>query len=145
MLQSLNFMIQTLLSSFLWCILNQSFSMQSIIIGAIIGALSYVFSRGMLGSSKEHPMYISLFFQLYKFPLLIFNIFKSGLKVIPYLFGSKFQVQVITHSTDTNDKLHNTFIANGITLTPGTVALDLQNQKLLVLTLVPNKERRKDT
>jgi len=74
----------------------------------------------------------------FKFVMYIFWLFKeifiSTLYMIKLIFGRKTQLEPVVHFIATNPRLakENTLYANSITLTPGTMTIDIYQDKLRV-------------
>ena len=69
--------------------------------------------------------------------VLIIQIYKSGFAAIGKILRGKLNTSVISISTDIQDDLIISFLANAITLTPGTVTIDKEGNNLKVLWLDP--------
>lgn len=73
---------------------------------------------------------------------LAYNILKSALVVMLLCLSGKIDPQVMEVGTCLKKPIAYLFLANSITLTPGTVtiAIDLKNQTLKVASIVPRRQ-----
>lgn len=65
---------------------------------------------------------------------LMVNIYKASLKGIWLIIKGQDQVHMMTKKVDLNEDWQKILLANSITLTPGTIAVDYIGETLLVLT-----------
>ena len=84
--------------------------------------------------------YYELFpFNLYKsgkyFLFLLTKIYSSGFSIIPYIIRGKSNPKFIEIYTDLESNVDLVVLSNSITLTPGTITVDLDGHKLLILWL----------
>ncbi len=89
------------------------------------------------------------YFHLYKFNLikwikytayLLYQIFKSGFSIIPVILSGNANPTFVSIQTDLVDNFDKLVLANSITLTPGTITVDLEGQQLLVLWMNPSSQ-----
>lgn len=85
--------------------------------------------------AKAYPIDLLLLFS-YTFKLLI-EIYKAGYNVIKAIISGKVDPQIFTIKTSLKSAMMQSILANSITLTPGTVTIDMQGQQLDVLWLTP--------
>lgn len=69
--------------------------------------------------------------------LLVWEIYKAGLAVLPYIISGKANPTILSIHTELEDNLEIALITNSITLTPGTISLDVRGQNILVLWINP--------
>lgn len=125
------------ISTVFWCILNESFSLIRLVEGIIVAAITtlcihYLFKDQL---DKGVSYRLSLYKLLKLVIVLFWNIYSSAAKTIKMiLFKSPSATVVKVHTKSTN-AWYNCLIANSITLTPGTITLNLAEQELTVLRL----------
>lgn len=126
----------SLLGSIIWCILYENISVGRILEGFIVGFLCVLFANGFLMTRQTYKAYYinPLIFINFIF-VLIFDIIKSGILIIPSLITGKTNVGIVKISTKIDGGLMTSTIANAITLTPGTVTIDKNENELIVLWL----------
>ncbi|PKM51355.1 MAG: hypothetical protein CVV02_07045 [Firmicutes bacterium HGW-Firmicutes-7] len=132
------------ISTVFWCILNESFALNRLIEGVVVSVITYLFIYFLFadqsGTSISYRLSI---LALIKLTIILgWNIYLSSLRAIKIiLFQSPSPAPTIVHvHTKAINKWHKCLIANAITLTPGTVTLNLTNDELIVLWLYPTSD-----
>lgn len=69
------------------------------------------------------------------FFVLIIEIYKSGFNIIGKIISGQINPQIVDIKTDLHEDYKRCILANSITLTPGTVTIDLYKDSLKVLWL----------
>jgi multicomponent Na+:H+ antiporter subunit E len=131
-----------IVSVFFWCILNENFSLVTILIGIavslvanIVVALLFTDEEGFTG-----PYRLSFISLLRYIWVLFANIIKSAIAVIHIILFKDDTPMIITIKTDIHRIWPVCLIANGITLTPGTVTIDIKDNEITVLWLNPTTD-----
>lgn len=121
-----------------WLILSQNFNFERIVVGTVVCAIIFVFNKEFLNNPRKNSsIYVSLSnvkcFILY-FAVLIKEIFKSNFHVAKIVLSPKLNISpsIVTINTKLKSELNKTILANSITLTPGTLTLDMYDDKLIV-------------
>ncbi|MCB0326236.1 MAG: Na+/H+ antiporter subunit E [Bdellovibrionales bacterium] len=121
-----------------WMVLSQKFDFFHLGMGLLSSILVSMYTRKIFAHSpykKVHAFsikHLSLLF-LY-FPWLLIEIIKANIQVAIAVLkpNMDLQLQTFTIKTKLPKGLPRLIFANSITLTPGTVTLDLQGDELLV-------------
>jgi len=119
-----------------WFLLTLNFSPLNLIMGTIISIVVTRASYGILYDNKGFifkPLVILTLIK-YFFNLLI-EIYKSSFTYIVRIIKKDCDPFIVEIELDVTDPLIITIIANSITLTPGTITVDTDKNKLTVLTL----------
>ncbi len=119
-----------------WLILSPRISLQAMIIGLIISIILVLYNQDLLFEEKETSFYSSRgFIGLFKFiGILIVEIIKANLDVAKIVLSPSMPVSPcfvrvpLRHKKDLNKVLY----ANSITLTPGTLSVDIKKGEILV-------------
>lgn len=125
------------ISTVFWCILNESFAPIRLVEGILVAVITtlcihYIFKDQL---DKGISYRLSPFKLLRLVFVLFWNIYASAIKTIKIiLFHSPTPTIIKIHTKSTN-AWHNCLIANAITLTPGTITINLDEQELTVLQL----------
>lgn len=137
-----NHWLMTLVTIFFWCILNESFRFTTILIGLPISVFTNVVIYLLFTDTDNAGKNDSLnFLQLLKYVIvLFFNIFKSAKTVLGIILYSDDTPMIVTIKTKALKEWPRCLIANAITLTPGTVTIDLTDDLLTVLWLNPTTD-----
>ena len=116
----------------LWVILLGEFSLVSIIGGFLVGGGSLYFARKMIPLKKiEGVSFLKLI--LYPFSL-IGEIYVMGFLVIRMILTGA-RVDIVDVNTRLKNDVLVTILLNSITLTPGSIPLDLKDDVVTVLNL----------
>jgi len=132
----LNTVLVVLICTGIWLILNENVSWYLFFIGVLLGSLSLVFIRYFLkirySDRKEFiklgaiPLYV-----LYLIPL----IYKAGFVTLLKIITGDIKPGVVEIKTDLKNETYRCLLANAITLTPGTITVDKNDDKIKVLWL----------
>lgn len=125
-----------LLYFILWVIYNGSFTLEICIFGLVIAAVMLVFTCKFMDYSLSRELYnykkIILFLR-YLF-LLVKEIVKANLGVIRLILTQKEEVEpmLVSFHSDVKTPVGKAFLANAITLTPGTITVTLEGDEFTV-------------
>ena len=118
-----------------WLILSGKITFEIIWIGLLISILVFAFAHFFFGWSwrRERNAYILLPFCIVYAAVLVWEILKANIAITPYIFGKKKPDGVIVKfDSGLSSRAANVFLANSITLTPGTITLE-QNDSLFTV------------
>jgi len=120
-----------------WVIFNQNFTLEIAIFGVVISAAIYLFACKFLDYSIKKDLFI-----MKKLPLiiqyvfiLIWEVLKANVVIFKSFFTltkEKREPVIVTFHTKLKSNTARTFLANAITLTPGTITMSLEDDKLTV-------------
>jgi len=124
---------------FIWVILRESFSPLSVIAGVALSIGCIYFYRkllplGRVESIKYSRLIIYVFY-------LIGQIYISGFYVIRLIIQGA-SVDIVELETKIKNESMRILLADSITLTPGSILLDLEGQKLTLLCLKMRNDTR---
>lgn len=129
--------------TFTWVILNESLEWYIIAVGLCLSLVVLFFTdTHLLMNSYSRAYQLRPLVLLKYLVLLIIQIYKSGFSVIRRIIAGKDDVCIIEHPSYLEDGLSQILLANAITLTPGTVTLDIVENKLIILSLNDNHEQQ---
>lgn len=119
-----------------WLILAQTFNIERILIGILICIVVFVFNKDFLNIyKKNYSLSISnLKYSLLYITVLIKEIIKSNFHVAKIVLSPKLDISttIVTIDTKLKSDFNKTILANSITLTPGTLTLDMTEDKLII-------------
>ena len=120
----------------LWVIYNGSFTLEICMFGIIIASALFAFCCKFMEHSVKKEILIykkSLPFIRYIF-LLIKEIVKANFAVIRMILSQKEEIQpkLVNFHTDLRTRVGKVFLANAITLTPGTITVTLEENEFTV-------------
>lgn len=117
-----------------WGVWNESFSVRSLLEGAILSVLVLAVTGRFLLRKRYHDLYhISPFVFLRYVGVLLVEIFRSGVHAIYVTITDRINVGVVDLPTEVRDPLVGVLVANAITLTPGTVTIDYDCERFKVI------------
>lgn len=139
LLKSWRFII---ISVIFWFVLSETISFVTLAEGFVAAVVTYftivlLFGNMSIGRiSYRIPLisFIKLVFSL------IINIYISTYKILKIVLSDTPIVKVVTLTTQCKNEWHRCLIGNCITLTPGTITLDLNKADYLVLCMNPDSK-----
>ena len=125
-----------LLYYLLWVIFNGKITLEIVIFGLIIAAALLLFTCRFADHSlkKERKIFHNAFRILHYMFILTKEIVKANGAVIKLILTEKEEVEpaLITFQTDLKGAMTKSFLANAITLTPGTITVQLEDNTYMV-------------
>ena len=118
-----------------WILINGKINLEITIIGLIICALVYAFVYFFLDFNFKKDLTccknIGLFIVF--LALLVIEVVKSNLNIITLIWSKKEADPKIAHfNVDLKSTFLRVLFANSITLTPGTITIDLKDDEFIV-------------
>ena len=127
-----------LIFTLIWVILNEKLGWEQLLTGFFLSLAVLAFTNSQLLLDDYCRLYSVRFVVLLRyFFYLIILIYRSGFTAIARIIKGHDAVQMITYQSTLDDDLSLTLLANAITLTPGTVTVDLDQQMLQILRFDP--------
>jgi multicomponent Na+:H+ antiporter subunit E len=126
-----------------WIILTATFAAYDLVLGAICSALVAAITLALLGQTLDPNFTPRVILRLPWFILrLIWEIIKANYDVAKIILNPKLPIdpRIVQYRTFLPEDLHKTFFADSITLTPGTVTVELEGDTLSVHCLCPYHE-----
>lgn len=125
----------------LWIILNGRVTLELVLLGIPIAAAVFLFAHFAFGYSAGSELKILRYAPLaiwYGLNLVI-EIIKASLNVIAVILnpGKKPDPVLIEFDSGLPSSFQNVVLANSITLTPGTVTVEMEGDHFLVHCLIP--------
>ena len=127
--------VLVLFSFLVWCALTWNFGPENLIAGAIVAVLTgLLFGNNFL----DHPLKVFnplrwLYLLIYAF-VFLFEMAKANLQVAYLVLHPKMPIRpgIVRVKTGIQSELGRTFLANSITLTPGTFTIDIKKDILYI-------------
>lgn len=121
---------------FFWLLLNFNLQFDTIIFGIVFSGVVTILAFPVLYNEQGfryrgiylHKMIIYVF-------VLFFEIFKSAIIYTINLISRKYEPLLFRIDLDVTDPIQVGIVANSITLTPGTISVDIVGHSIYVLTL----------
>jgi multicomponent Na+:H+ antiporter subunit E len=119
-----------------WFLMNLNFEFQTILFGVFVSLLVTVLTHNVLYDTNGFRYRNIKILKLLIYLLLLFvEIFKASFTYIINLISKTYEPVVIKVDLDLYDPVQIGIIANSITLTPGTISVDIDGHTIYVLTL----------
>ncbi len=119
-----------------WIALNGKITTEILIIGAILSAVIFWFMCKFLEYSfKSEVSYIKNFFWGIAYIVVLFvEMIKSAIAVYKRIYSRKIEIQpqIIFFDVDIKNEFLRFILANSITLTPGTITVDVDDNHFCV-------------
>ena len=130
-----SFLIITIVLFLVWILLNNSFDPTLLIIGGIVSiAISSIFcSRcSVFNEIKFTPK--SIFYFIAYFVVFFIELIKSNIDVAYRVLSPKLPINpgIVKVRTKLKSELGRMLLANSITLTPGTLSVDIKDEYIFV-------------
>lgn len=120
----------------LWVIFNGSITLEICIFGLVIAGAVFAFTCKFMDYSieKEKLAYRRVFQLIRYVCVLVMEIVKANFAVIHLIMSEKEEVEPVLVSFDSDMKstTGKAFLANAITLTPGTITVTLEDSSYVV-------------
>lgn len=125
-----------LLYFLLWVIYNGSFTLEICIFGLIIAAVVFAFTCKFMDYSVKQELknYKKALLFIRYIVVLVIEIVKANMGVIHMILTQKEEVEpvLVTFHSDLKTPSGKAFLANAITLTPGTITVSLEDSEYTV-------------
>lgn len=125
-----------LLYFLLWIIYNGSFTLEICIFGLVIAAVVFAFTCKFMDYSVKQELknYKKVFLFIRYIFVLVIEIVKANMGVIHMILTQKEEAEpvLVTFHSDLKTPAGKAFLANAITLTPGTITVTLENSEYTV-------------
>ena len=110
-----------------WIALNGKITVEIIIVGLLMSLAVYQFSRKVLGQKKANKL--SLGKAINYAIILVLEIIKSAITVLKFTLNRTIQIepQIKFFRVPLKNELSKTILANSITLTPGTITVNVDD------------------
>jgi len=123
------------MSAFVWIILTERLTLLNVVVGVVLGILALYFMRKMIPATNKHSKAIERirFRKLLTYPFwLIGQVYKSGFFIIKLIFtGAK--CGIFTEKMNLENEVLRSALMYSTTLTPGTICLGAEDDKIIVL------------
>ena len=119
-----------------WIILNGKITTEILIFGVVLAAAIFWFMCKFLDYSPKYEMFVAknFFWILTYFVVLVIEMFKSAIAVYKRVYSKKIEIQpqMVFFDVDIKSEFLRFVLANSITLTPGTITVDVDDNHYCV-------------
>jgi multicomponent Na+:H+ antiporter subunit E len=121
----------------LWFVFHLQFDLKILIAGLVASLAMTLFTSSVVYDQSGFKFKnISLWLLIRYLFVLIIEIFKSSWSYILTIFHQRFEIVVFDMVLSFTDPIKVALVANSITLTPGTVTVDVNQQTITVMAFV---------
>jgi multicomponent Na+:H+ antiporter subunit E len=121
----------------LWFIFHLQFDLKILISGLVASLAMTLFTSSVVYDQSGFKFKnISLWLLIRYFFVLIIEIFKSSWSYILTIFHQRYEVVLFDLVLSFRDPIKVAMVANSITLTPGTVTVDVNQETITVMAFV---------
>lgn len=125
-----------LLYFLLWVIFNGNFTLEICLFGIVIAGAVFAFTcRFMDYSVQKEKQNIKKIFRFFRYVcVLVIEIVKANFAVIHMILSEKEELEpaLVSFRSDMKTPAGRAFLANAITLTPGTITVSLEDSEYMV-------------
>ncbi len=134
----------TVLLFAVWLVLTHSIALSNIVVGLIVSAaIALLYTRSFKADDIEmiSPYWLGVYIVVFLKSIIISNIqiskriLRKDMRLAPAIVAVK---------TDLKSDWKKLLLANSITLTPGTLTLDVKGDTLFIHTIEYDKEKKKE-
>jgi multicomponent Na+:H+ antiporter subunit E len=119
-----------------WIILNGKITAEILIFGVVLSAAIFWFMCKYLDYSPKYEIFVAknLPWIIVYFVVLVIEIFKAAITVYKRVYSRKIEIQpqIIFFDVDIESEFLRFVLANSITLTPGTITVDVDEKRFCV-------------
>ncbi|MCR5421275.1 MAG: Na+/H+ antiporter subunit E [Lachnospiraceae bacterium] len=120
----------------LWTIFNGRLTFETTVIGLAVSAVIFLFMCKFMDYSvkKEKILYILVPWMIKYFFILLTEIVKANFATSRLILDPKIEVEprIVTFKTDLHYGFLKTVLANSITLTPGTITINVEDNEYTI-------------
>lgn len=113
-----------------WMNFNANITLEIIVLGLIFTTLIFVFMCRFMDYSikKEKHLYKKAWILIQFFIILIWEIFKANFSTCYIILSNRYEIEpvIVKFKTSLKSKTSRFLLANSITLTPGTITVELE-------------------
>ena len=119
----------------LWLVLTSSLGIQNLLVGIVVSyGIALLYTQMFKDEKVEHFSISAAFAYLY---ILLKNLVISNLQINKRILSKELEIStaIVAVKTDLKSDWKKLLLANSITLTPGTLTLDIKGDTLFIHTL----------
>jgi len=125
----------TLFSFIVWMLLTWNFHWENLVIGGIVAVMiGLLFGKNFVDEPMKILNPVRWFYMLVYIPLFVWEMTKANFDVAYCVIHPKMPIDpgIVRVKTRLKSEMGRTFLANSITLTPGTFTIDIKKDILYI-------------
>jgi len=124
------------LLTIVWIVYNESADLATVGVGVVLGFLALILTdKFVLKDDYRENYHINMIAILKYIPFIFLQIYISGFDAIYRVFAGHVNVGVVEIKTKLPNEFQRSLLSNAITLTPGTVTLDQEDENMTIIWL----------
>ena len=133
-----NHILLNIFLAVIWCLLQEKFDLTEFVIGALFGYGIIYMLKSILDDRKEERRtltfkeYVTLTAKTVRyFIIFLIEVIKANIEVVKIVLSPKLNMTpgIIAYKLDVKTDAGITLLANSITLTPGTLSIDISKDR----------------
>ncbi|RZA31153.1 MAG: Na+/H+ antiporter subunit E [Lysobacteraceae bacterium] len=129
----MNLVLLTILIALGWCAATASFSLGNLLFGALLAGAALYFARGRIGGAGFWRRSLAILALIWLFIReLMVSAVKVGILVLRPDLKARLAPRMIAFPLSVESDIEITLLANLITLTPGTLSVDVSEDRKLL-------------
>ena len=130
----MNLLLLTIVIALGWCAATASFSLGNLLFGALLATVALYFVRGRIGGLSFGRKLVHVLALLWLFiKELMLSAIRVGMLVLRPDLKARLRPELIEFPLTVESDLEITLLANLITLTPGTLSVDVSDDRKVLL------------
>lgn len=130
----MNLLLLTIVIALGWCAATASFSLGNLLFGALLATVALYFVRGRIGGLSFGRKLVHVLALLWLFiKELMLSAIRVGMLVLRPNLATRLRPELIEFPLTVESDLEITLLANLITLTPGTLSVDVSDDRKVLL------------
>ncbi len=130
--------VLNLVLAFIWCLLQQKLTVSEFVIGAVLGYIIIYLHRSVLDDRKAERRtlsfkeYVVYLVRIVRYTLVfLYEVLKANIDVVKIVLSPKLNMTpgIIAYKMDVKTDAGISLLANSITLTPGTLSVDISEDR----------------
>ncbi len=123
-----------ILLTIVWCIFHEEFSWVNLLFGLLVAVFTLYFTNAFVLKEDYSSRYaIRPLMLLWYLLVLIWKIYDAGFHAMAKILTGGVNVNIVEVNTVLDNPFYIALLANSITLTPGTVTMETDDQRLKVI------------
>lgn len=128
-----------------WFLLNGEFDLRQLLSALLCSGFTVYLTREVFSRSGSKPVKLPHAWRILWFVgIVLIEIFKAAYTHILRILSGDDKAKIFRIHLDVTDEFSVAMIANAITLTPGTITLSMDGNKLVVVGYAKNREEVKE-
>lgn len=128
------FIFTTIVLFLFWLAYTSSFKTEEVLTGLIVSTFIALFTYGLFAENSSNNIIKRFLYLIIYLPVFLWEMIKANLDVAKRVLSPSLPINpgIVAIKTNIGSDTGKMFLANSITLTPGTLTLDIDNDNLYI-------------